>query len=129
MKKRKVEQLIKEATKVRLRAYAPYSGFKVGAALETERGKIYTGCNIENTSFGISICAERVALFKAISEGERKFKRIVIVTGSKELSFPCGTCRQALHEFSSDIEVVLVNLKRKMKIIPLSKLFPNPFWF
>ena len=122
-----MNKLIKEALKARSKAYAPYSKFKVGAALETTSGKIFTGCNVENASYGLSNCAERTAIFKAVSEGQTKFKRIAIVTSAKELTPPCGACRQVLAEFSPDIEVVMANTKGKVLSVRLSKLLPMIF--
>jgi len=119
--------LIARARRARIRAVAPHSKFKVGAAIETRKGKIYTGCNIENASFGLTLCAERVAVFKAISEGERSFSRIAVVAGTRELTPPCGACRQILWEFCGDIEVVLANLKGKSRSFSLAGLFPEPF--
>ena len=100
-------ELVARAAAARDRAIAPYSGFKVGAALRTRSGKIYEGCNIENASYGLTVCAERVALLKALSEGEREFSDIAVVTDAKVLTTPCGACRQLLWEFCGDIRVVL----------------------
>ena len=119
--------LVARARRARTRAVAPHSKFKVGAALQTRTGKVYTGCNIENASYGLTLCAERVAVFKAVSEGERRFSRIAVVAGTKELTPPCGACRQILWEFCGDIEVVLANLKGKSRSMRLSALFPEPF--
>lgn len=101
------EKLIEMAKEAMKNAYAPYSGFRVGAALLTESGKVFTGCNVENSSYGLTMCAERVAVFKAISEGENRFLKIAIVSSSNKLTFPCGACRQVLHEFADDLEIVL----------------------
>ena len=122
-----MKKLINEALKAREKAYAPYSKFKVGAALETLSGKIYTGCNVENASYGLSNCAERTAIFKAVSEGHKKFKRIAIVTGSTELASPCGACRQVPSEFAPEIEIVLANTKGKVMMTILPELFPMIF--
>lgn len=119
--------LIARARRARTRAVAPHSKFKVGAALETRKGKVYAGCNIENASFGLTLCAERVAVFKAISEGERSFSRVAVVADTRELTPPCGACRQILWEFCGDIEVVLANLKGKSRSFSLAELFPEPF--
>lgn len=124
-------ELCKKAIEATINSYAPYSGFSVGAALQTESGKVYTGCNIENASFTPTVCAERVALFKAVSEGERKFKTIAIV-GSKDgkitAASPCGVCRQALSEFCSpDFEVLVVENENSFKSFTLSELLPNSF--
>ena len=103
-----IQELINKAKEAKKYAYDPYSKFEVGAALETESGKIYTGCNVENSSFGLSMCAERVAIFKAVSDGETKFKRIAIVADTKDPVSPCGACRQVMSEFG-DFEVILSN--------------------
>lgn len=115
------------AIAARKKAYAPYSKFAVGAVIETNNGKVYTGCNIENVSYGLAICAERVALSKAVSDGIRKFKRIVVVADTKGPCSPCGICRQALVEFSPDMEVVMANLKGETKIRKISSLLSEPF--
>lgn len=120
-------KLVRLAIKARKNAYAPYSKFKVGAALEALNGKIYTGCNVENASYGLSVCAERTAIFKAVSIGVTKFKRIVIATGAKALTPPCGACRQVLAEFNPKLEIILVNSNGKVKKTDLKKLMPDPF--
>ena len=119
--------LIHEARQVRLNARAPYSGFKVGAALETRQGKIFTGCNVENSTYGLTVCAERVALWKAISEGESEFSRIAVVADTEVLTPPCGACRQLLWEFCGDVEVILANLRGNETRHQLKTLFPFPF--
>ena len=119
--------LIHEARQVRLNARAPYSGFKVGAALETRGGKIFTGCNVENSTYGLTVCAERVALWKAISEGESEFRRIAVVADTEVLTPPCGACRQLLWEFCGDVEVILANLRGNESRHQLKTLFPFPF--
>jgi len=124
----KVSNLIEKAKKVRENAYAPYSKFKVGAVLETESGKIYTGVNIENSSFGLSMCAERIAIFKAVSEGETKFKRLVIVADTRDVVSPCGACRQVMSEFGN-FEVILSNVKGKMEVTNVEELLPKAFDF
>ncbi len=121
------EYLVKAALDARLNAVAPYSNFKVGAALLTPEGKIYTGCNVENATYGLSVCAERVALWKALSEGERTFSRIAVATDSLRPAPPCGACRQLLWEFAGDVEVVLVNLQGKNETFQLAALFPEAF--
>jgi cytidine deaminase len=121
------EQLVKGALDARLNAVAPYSNFKVGAALVTREGKIYTGCNVENATYGLSVCAERVALWKALSEGERSFSRIAVATDSPRPAPPCGACRQLLWEFAGDIEVVLVNTRGQRESVQLGALFPQAF--
>jgi cytidine deaminase len=119
--------LILRATAARERAIAPFSHFKVGAALSTKGGKIYEGCNIENASFGLTICAERLTLLKALSEGERDFSEIVVVTDAERLTPPCGPCRQLLWEFCGDIHVRLHSTRGVEKTYRLSELFPHPF--
>lgn len=119
--------LIAHAAEARERAIAPFSGFKVGAALRTKAGKIYEGCNIENASFGLTVCAERVALFKALSEGEREFSEIAVVTDADRPTSPCGPCRQLLWEFCGDVAVSLHSLKGGEESHHLADLFPHPF--
>ena len=119
--------LIGQARQVRPRAAAPYSNFLVGAALETDDGKIFTGCNVENASYGLTICAERVAVFKAVSEGRRSFTRIAVVADTESLTPPCGACRQVLWEVCGDIEVVLANLGDPVETMKLADLLPRPF--
>jgi cytidine deaminase len=118
--------LIQKAREVMANAYAPYSKFKVGAALLTQSGKIYTGCNIENISYGATVCAERVALFKAVSEGEKKFSAIAIVNSSPDIVFPCGICRQCLAEFGLDLTVIVANNTKTESYI-LKDLIPHAF--
>jgi len=119
--------LIEAARGARERAIAPYSKFKVGAALETEDGTVVTGCNVENATFGLTVCAERVALLKAVSEGHRAFRRIAVVADTADPTPPCGPCRQLLWEFCGDIEVILANLTADMGHHRLSALLPLPF--
>jgi len=119
--------LIEAARGARERAIAPYSKFKVGAALETEDGTVVTGCNVENATFGLTVCAERVALLKAVSEGHRAFRRIAVVADTADPTPPCGPCRQLLWEFCGDIEVILANLPADMGHHRLSALLPLPF--
>ena len=123
----RTEALIATATDARLHAVAPFSGFKVGAALETEDGTIITGCNIENASYGLTMCAERVAVFKAVSEGHRRFRRIAVVADTHAPTPPCGACRQILWEHTGDIQVVLANLERQTGQFRLKRLLPLPF--
>jgi cytidine deaminase len=120
-------RLIDAARAVRLRAHAPYSRFQVGAALETPAGVIITGCNVENATFGLTICAERVAIVKAISDGETKFARIAIVADTEAPTPPCGACRQILWEFGGDLEIILANLKEVKGLYRLAQLLPLPF--
>lgn len=115
------------ALDARKRAHAPYSRFKVGAALKTRAGEIVTGCNIENASFGLTMCAERVAVFKALSEGLAGFDAIVVAADSKRITAPCGPCRQILWEFCGDIWVHLEDLKGHRRTLRMSRLLPFPF--
>ena len=119
--------LVAAAAAARQHANSPYSGFKVGAALQTATGRIYTGCNIENVSYGETVCAERVALWKALSEGEKNFNAIAVVTDAPTLTPPCGACRQLLWEYCGDIDVHLHSLQGMDKHYTLSVLFPVPF--
>ena len=119
--------LVDTARRAREFAVAPFSRFKVGAALETADGTVVTGCNVENATYGLTICAERVAIFKALSEGHRSFTRIAIVADTAAPTPPCGACRQILWEFGGDLEVVLANLTDQKGVHRLSALFPLPF--
>jgi len=119
--------LVAAARRARRHARAAYSGFKVGAALETSDGTIITGCNVENATYGLTVCAERVAMFKALSEGHRRFKRVAIVADTADPTPPCGACRQILWEFGGDLEVILANLRRETGRHSLSVLLPLPF--
>jgi len=119
--------LIRAARAARRLARADYSGFKVGAALETADGTLVTGCNIENATYGLTMCAERLAMFKALSEGHRRFTRIAIVADTVAPTPPCGPCRQILWEFGGDLEVVLANLRRQTGRYRLHDLLPLPF--
>lgn len=119
--------LIAAALEARQRAHAPYSKFLVGAALEDEHGRIHTGCNIESASYGLTICAERTALFKAISMGVRRFRRIAVAADSPQLTPPCGACRQVLRDHCRELEIILCNPRGESKVFQLSELFPYPF--
>ena len=119
--------LLNKARVARQNAHAPFSKFAVGAALETEDGKIFTGCNIENVTLGLTMCAERVALFKAISEGSKRFTRIAIVTDGEVPTPPCGACRQLLWEFGGDLQVISENLSGQRVQHQLKQLLPLPF--
>lgn len=121
-----VKELIKEAMIVKERAYTPYSNFKVGAALLGSSGKIYTGCNVESASYSPTICAERTAISKAVSEGEIKYEAIAVV-GSSNYTFPCGVCRQVIREFGKDIKVIVANDEEDYKIFTLEELLPHSF--
>jgi cytidine deaminase len=121
------QTLIAAARRARRAAHAPYSSFKVGAALEAADGTVVTGCNIENATYGLTMCAERVALFKAMSEGHRRFVRIAVVADTGAPTPPCGACRQLLWEFGGNLEVVLANLRREQGRHRLADLMPMPF--
>ena len=119
--------LILAATAARNNALATYSNFKVGAAIETSGGRIFTGCNIESASYGLTVCAERVALWKALSEGAREFMGIAVVSDGSTPATPCGACRQALWENCGNIPVILCSLQGGSRTIPLADLLPEPF--
>jgi cytidine deaminase len=119
--------LVAAALAAREHAAARYSGFRVGAALEDAAGRVHTGCNIENSTYGLTVCAERVAVFKALSEGVREFRRIAVAADTDRLTPPCGACRQILWEFCGDIEIVLANPRGATETCRLSALFPRPF--
>ena len=119
--------LVTAALAAREHAHAPYSKFLVGAALEDSAGRIHTGCNVENATYGLTVCAERVAVLKAISEGARQFRHIAIAADTETLTPPCGACRQILWEFCGDIPVILVNLSKTSELIQLKSLFPRAF--
>jgi cytidine deaminase len=120
-------ELIAAALKARENAVADYSHFRVGAALETDSGEIFTGCNVENATYGLTTCAERVAVWKALSEGRRQFRRIAVAADSETLTPPCGPCRQILWEFCGDIPIILVNLRGARETIQLRELLPRAF--
>jgi cytidine deaminase len=120
---------VEEAARVRQNAVCKRSGFAVGAALEAADGTIFTGCNVENSTYGLTVCAERVAVWKALSEGVRKFTGIAVVTGADEPTPPCGACRQILWEFTGDIPVVMATTGGRTKRMRLAELFPEPFEF
>ena len=120
------KELVEQATTVREKAYAPYSNYKVGAALRTESGKVFTGCNVENASYPIGICAERAALVKAVSEGEQDFDTIVVVTSNG--GSPCGMCRQMLYEFAPELRVVIADTEGKIHLdVSLDELLAHGF--
>lgn len=121
------DHLIQAALAARLRAYAPFSHFQVGAAIEDENGQIFTGCNVENATYGLSLCAERVAVFKAISEGAARIKRVAVVADTEILTPPCGACRQILWEFCGNAELTLANLAGKSESMSIKEIFPRPF--
>jgi cytidine deaminase len=121
------DALAAAALAARENAFAPYSKFKVGAAVEDADGRIHTGCNVENATYGLTVCAERVAIFKAISEGARKFRRVAVAADTDVLTPPCGACRQILWEFCGDVEVLLVNPRGKTEAFRLAEIFPRAF--
>lgn len=121
------DALVQAARDARLRAQAPFSGFKVGAALESPGGVVTTGCNIENASYSLTVCAERVALVKALSEGITVFTRIVVVADTEAPTPPCGPCRQLLWEYAGDIEVIIANTRTTLNSYRLADLLPLPF--
>jgi cytidine deaminase len=121
------QALLEAALAARQHSHAPFSNFRVGAAVEDSSGRIYTGCNIENATYGLTLCAERVAIFKALSEGAREFRRIAVAADTETLTPPCGACRQILWEFCGDIEVILTNPRGGVESLHLAELFPRPF--
>jgi cytidine deaminase len=122
-----MEDLVKLAIQAREKAYAPYSNFKVGAAVRTIDGSVYTGCNVENSSLGLTICAERLAIWKAVSDGHLKFDKVAIVADTEGPCRPCGACRQTLLEFGGDMEIVMANLDGQIETMKLSELVPKAF--
>lgn len=129
MKNNNLEELVEAAKAVREKAYAPYSNFKVGAALLTKEGKVFTGCNVESASYGLTVCAERVAIWKAVSEGEAEseIEAIAVVADTHELTPPCGVCRQIIWEFCGDVPVIFANLEGKTETVKMSDLLPRAF--
>lgn len=121
------DALIDAAVAVRENARADFSKFKVGAAVQDESGRVFTGCNVENATYGLTVCAERVAIFKAISEGAKKFTRVAVVADTDSLTPPCGACRQILWEFCGDVPIVMANLHGKTETLQLGTLFPRAF--
>jgi cytidine deaminase len=120
------QQLVTQAMEVAGRAYAPYSRFHVGAVLVGKDGRIFSGCNVENISYGLTICAERNAVFAAVAAGCREFEKIVITADTELPASPCGACRQVLAEFNPDLEVVLSNFRAQTETFRLSQLLPRP---
>lgn len=120
-------ELVEQALEMRRFSYAPYSHFRVGAALECEDGSVYTGCNVENAAYGSSLCAERTALVKAVSEGRRRFVRLAVAGDSADYCWPCGACRQMLREFGTDLEVLAANREGAYVAISLEELLPHSF--
>ena len=123
------KELVDMAKKAMNYAYSPYSEFKVGAALKSSTGKVFLGCNIENSSYGATNCAERTAIFKAVSEGETEFEAIAIVSSSGKLTFPCGICRQVMSEFFDDDTKILLEENNEIKTFMLKDFLPNAFMF
>ncbi len=119
--------LAKKAVEAKKNAYAPYSKFRVGAALLNEDGTAAAGCNIENSSYGLTICAERNAVFKSYSQGKRKFKAMAIASDDPGFCPPCGACRQVIYELCGDIDIIMVNHNQELKILKISELLPLPF--
>jgi cytidine deaminase len=119
--------LIEAAKQARLQAVAPFSGFEVGAAVRTANGKVYTGCNVESASYGLTVCAERVAIWKALSEGERQFTALAVVADTETLTPPCGTCRQIIWEFARGAKIVFANLEGKREEFDIADLLPRAF--
>jgi cytidine deaminase len=122
-----LQQLLETARAARLRSIAPFSNFLVGAAVTTDDGKVYTGCNVESASYGLTVCAERVAIWKALSEGERHFTELAIVADTETLTPPCGTCRQIIWEFAKNATIVLGNLQGETQIVSIRELLPRAF--
>lgn len=122
-----LEPLIEEAKKARLQSVAPFSNFLVGAAVKTESGRVYTGCNVESASYGLTVCAERVAIWKALSEGERQFTELAVVADTETLTPPCGTCRQIIWEFARGARIVFANLKGDSEEFQIGELLPRAF--
>ena len=121
------EPLIEAARQARSQSVAPFSNFLVGAAVKTESGKVYTGCNIESASYGLTVCAERVAIWKALSEGERKFTELAVVADTETLTPPCGTCRQIIWEFARGATIVFANLNGQRETFQIADLLPRAF--
>lgn len=125
--KHELSDLLEHAKQAQQKAIAPYSNFPVGAVLETKSGKLYFGCNIEVSSYGLTICAERVAMFKALSEGEREFATMVVTANTRELCPPCGACRQVLFEYAPTLKIILLNSLGKTKETTIAELLPEAF--
>jgi cytidine deaminase len=122
-----IESLIEAAKRARMQSVAPFSNFLVGAALKTAEGKVYTGCNVESASYGLTVCAERVAIWKALSEGERQFTDLAVVADTETLTPPCGTCRQIIWEFARGAKIVFANLAGKTEEFHIADLLPRAF--
>jgi len=122
-----LQPLIEAAKHARAQSVAPFSDFKVGAAVRTDSGKVYTGCNVESASYGLTVCAERVAIWKALSEGERHFTELAVVADTDTLTPPCGTCRQIIWEFARDAKIVFANLDGRNQVFNIRELLPDAF--
>ena len=127
MSEESLQQLLETAKTARLQSIAPFSNFLVGAAVKTADGKVYTGCNVESASYGLTVCAERVAIWKALSEGERDFIELAVVADTGSLTPPCGTCRQIIWEFAKNATIVLGNLRGETQIVSIKELLPRAF--
>lgn len=127
MSEESLQELLEKAKAARLRSIAPFSNFLVGAAIRTDEGKVYIGCNVESASYGLTVCAERVAIWKALSEGERQFTELAIVADTDNLTPPCGTCRQIIWEFAKNATIVLGNLRGETQIVSIKELLPRAF--
>ncbi|MCA1605197.1 MAG: cytidine deaminase [Acidobacteria bacterium] len=127
MSQESLQQLLETAKSARLQSIAPFSNFLVGAAVKSEDGKVYTGCNVESASYGLTVCAERVAIWKALSEGERQFTELAIVADTESLTPPCGTCRQIIWEFAKNATIMLGNLRGDTQIVSIKELLPRAF--
>jgi len=121
------QPLIEAALQARSQSIAPFSSFQVGAAVRAESGKVYTGCNIESASYGLTVCAERVAIWKALSEGERHFTELAVVADTETLTPPCGTCRQIIWEFAKSANIVFANLRGETETFQIAQLLPRAF--
>jgi cytidine deaminase len=120
-------EIDKAALEARLHSVAPFSGFFVGAAARAKSGKIYTGCNVESASYGLTVCAERVAIWKGLSEGEREFTELTVVADTESLTPPCGTCRQIIWEFCKNASIKLLNLRGDSQVVSIRELLPRAF--
>ena len=127
MSEESLRSLVQDAERARLQSVAPFSGFLVGAAVRTEDGKVYTGCNVESASYGLTVCAERVAIWKALSEGERQFTELAVVADTDTLTPPCGTCRQIIWEFCKGATIMLANLQGHTETVSIRDLLPRAF--
>lgn len=127
MSEQSLQSLIEDATRARLHSVAPFSRFLVGAAVRAENGQVYIGCNVESASYGLTVCAERVAIWKALSEGERQFTELAVVADTESLTTPCGTCRQIIWEFCKHATIVLANLRGQKETVSIKELLPRGF--